>query len=176
MSATQKEKNDTLNHVERGNEYISERTEQLAKLPTFDDKKYSELLTLYKTADEKIKSLPLINTRISQLEKDLSEFSAHKKNAETSLSLASTQLHEFSARLKVIEEHIDKSVPDLKALLQEISALKNEISEFERNVDNLKKEISQYRITSYNVCYTKLLRPNHPVQRQQHPLTFLFRL
>lgn len=127
--------------IETGRTLINEKKDNLKNFKPFDSAEYEKVSSEYKIAQENIDKLPQINNELSDIEKSLATLNDELSRLQNENNSIQQKFSESGARLKVIEEQLDKNIPDLNSLNNEINLLNKRITDFEVGKEEVKKAV-----------------------------------
>ncbi len=146
ISKLEKERNDLIgkqsdfsSHIEQGKQYIKDKTESLKGLTPYDEKHYNDVVDEYNSANEQVAKLPKLNEDIAKLDNDINSLSDEINSLSNTDNDAKAKLSESKALLKVIEQQLDSSIPDINSLNKILITISEQIDTFEKNIEQAKK-------------------------------------
>ncbi len=146
ISKLEKERNDLIgkqsdfsSHIEQGKQYIKDKTESLKGLTPYDEKHYNDVVDEYNSANEQVAKLPKLNEDIAKLDNDINSLSDEINSLSNTDNDAKAKLSESKALLKVIEQQLDSSIPDINSLNKNLITISEQIDTFEKNIEQAKK-------------------------------------
>ncbi len=146
ISKLEKERTDLIgkqsdfsSRIEQGKQYIKDKTESLKGLTPYDEKHYNDVVEEYNLANEQVVKLPKLIEEIAKLDNDINSLSDEINSLSNTDNDAKAKLSESKALLKVIEQQLDSSIPDINSLNKNLITISEQIDTFEKNIEQAKK-------------------------------------
>ncbi len=150
---------DFSSRIEQGKQYIKDKTEALNLLIPYDEKHYNDVVELYNSANEQVAELPKLNDEIAGLDNTLIGLSDEIIKLTKAENDAKAKLSESKALLRVIEQQLDSSIPDITSLKNTVSIISKQIDTFEKNIEQAKKLNSD--------CQQKIITQNAKLEQNK---------
>ena len=134
-----RKQSDFSSRIEQGKQYIKDKTDALKGLTPYDEKHYIDVVEQYNSANEQVAKLPKSNEEIAGLDSTLKSLSDEINTLSNADNDAKAKLSDSKALLKVIEQQLDSSIPDINALNKILITMSEKIEAFEKNFEQAKK-------------------------------------